>query len=99
MIYVSGRADLPGRPIQYATTDKFLEFVGVQSLDELPASDVLSAHQINEWIRNAARQESADDTSMGLADRTEVETAELVLGKSGQNGDDTPTEGENYESE
>ncbi len=79
MVVVSGRADAPGRPIQYATTDKFLEFIGVRSLDELPASDVLSAAQISEWIRNASMQESADDESMGLADKTETQQAELVV--------------------
>jgi segregation and condensation protein B len=68
MIYVVGRADLPGRPIQYGTTDNFLEFVGVKSLDELPASDVLSSRQIDEWLKNAMNPTSLSDTDMGLAD-------------------------------
>ena len=54
LIYVSGRADLPGRPIQYSTTQNFLDYAGVNSLDELPASDVLSPTQISEWIRRAS---------------------------------------------
>jgi len=37
LIYIVGRADLPGRPIQYGTTEAFLEFVGIKSLDELPS--------------------------------------------------------------
>ena len=67
MIYVVGRADLPGRPIQYGTTDNFLEFVGVKSLDELPASDVLSSRQIDEWLKNAMNPAPLGDTDMGLA--------------------------------
>lgn len=51
LIYISGRADLPGRPIQYATTQNFLDYAGINSLDELPASDVLTPGQIAEWIR------------------------------------------------
>ncbi len=39
LIYVVGRADLPGRPIQYGTTEAFLEFVGLKSIEDLPASD------------------------------------------------------------
>lgn len=31
-----GRADAPGRPILYGTTSKFLELVGLHSLEELP---------------------------------------------------------------
>jgi segregation and condensation protein B len=68
LIYVVGRADLPGRPIQYGTTDRFLEFVGVKSIDELPASDVLSSRQIDEWLNNAMNPAKLSDTDMGLSD-------------------------------
>jgi segregation and condensation protein B len=68
LIYVVGRADAPGRPIQYGTTDQFLEFVGIKSLDELPASDVLSSRQIDEWLKNSATSHTPNDTDMGLAD-------------------------------
>jgi segregation and condensation protein B len=67
LIAIVGRADLPGRPLQYGTTDKFLEFVGIKSLDELPASDVLSSRQIDEWLRTAANPTvSPSDRDMGL---------------------------------
>jgi segregation and condensation protein B len=66
LVYIVGRADLPGRPLQYGTTDKFLEFVGVKSLVELPASDVLSPRQIDEWIKNATNSTPPADAEMGL---------------------------------
>jgi segregation and condensation protein B len=66
LIYITGRADLPGRPLQYATTDAFLEFVGVKSLVELPASDVLSPRQIDEWLKNAMNPTTPGDAEMGL---------------------------------
>jgi segregation and condensation protein B len=68
LVYVVGRADLPGRPIQYGTTDKFLEFVGVKSLNELPASDVLSSRQIDEWLKTAMNPTQLSDTDVGLPD-------------------------------
>ena len=68
LIYIVGRADLPGRPLQYGTTDKFLEFAGMKSLDELPASDVLSSRQIDEWLQKASTAPTPTDTDMGLAD-------------------------------
>jgi segregation and condensation protein B len=67
LIYVVGRADTPGRPIQYGTTDQFLEFVGIKSLDELPASDVLSSRQIDEWLKTSDSAHRPTDTDMGLA--------------------------------
>jgi segregation and condensation protein B len=68
LIYIVGRADLPGRPLQYGTTDRFLEFAGMKSIDELPASDVLSSRQIDEWLKNATNAPTPTDADMGLPD-------------------------------
>jgi segregation and condensation protein B len=68
LICVVGRADLPGRPIQYGTTGDFLEFVGAKSLDELPASDVLSHRQIDQWLQTAMNGQHPSDREMGLSE-------------------------------
>ncbi len=36
-----GRLDAPGRPMLYATTDKFLRVFGLSSLEELPATEIM----------------------------------------------------------
>jgi segregation and condensation protein B len=36
VIRITGRADVPGRPLLYGTTEFFLEHFGLRSLDELP---------------------------------------------------------------
>ena len=66
LITVVGRAELPGRPIQYGTTDRFLELVGIKSIDELPASDVLSSRQIDEWLKGGPAGHTPNDADMGL---------------------------------
>ncbi len=66
LIYISGRADLPGRPIQFSTTQNFLDFIGVSSIEELPASDVLSPGQISEWIRRASSPSDIAEKDVGL---------------------------------
>ncbi len=66
LVSITGRADLPGRPIQYGTTDKFLDFTGLRTLGELPASDVLSPAQISEWITRATTPVTVGDAEMGL---------------------------------
>ncbi|MEM8550382.1 MAG: SMC-Scp complex subunit ScpB [Verrucomicrobiota bacterium] len=81
LLLVTGRADLPGRPIQYGTTDKFLEFIGVRSIEELPASDVLSPSQITEWFRQSTQQEDLTDKDVGLPEeprQQEIAIAEEV---------------------
>ena len=37
LVKVTGRADVPGRPLQYGTTQQFLERFGLASLQELPS--------------------------------------------------------------
>jgi len=41
LIRIAGRSRLPGRPLFFATTGKFLEHFGLRSLDELPAVEEL----------------------------------------------------------
>lgn len=65
-VQVVGRADLPGRPIQYGTTEAFLEFVGIRSIEELPASDVLSPGQLDEWLHEVSNQQEMTEKEMGL---------------------------------
>lgn len=36
LIRIAGRADLPGRPMLYETTEHFLEYFGIKSPDDLP---------------------------------------------------------------
>lgn len=66
LIHITGRADQPGRPIQYGTTERFLEFTGLRSIDELPASDVLSHRQLDDWLQQAMNPAELSDSAMGL---------------------------------
>lgn len=36
LIEISGRKDLPGHPSTYRITDKFLDYFGIESMDDLP---------------------------------------------------------------
>jgi segregation and condensation protein B len=87
LVYIVGRADLPGRPIQYGTTEAFLEFVGIKSLDELPSSDVLSPRQIDAWLQTANAPRAASDADMGL---DETEQNQLSLEQAAKDEAATP---------
>ena len=41
LIRIGGRADLPGRPLLYETTDLFFEHFGIRSIDDLPNASEL----------------------------------------------------------
>ncbi len=38
LVKVEGRAELPGRPLLYGTTEAFMEHFGIRSMDDLPNS-------------------------------------------------------------
>lgn len=76
LVAVTGRADLPGRPLQYGTTDKFLDFSGLRSLGELPASDVLSPAQISEWITRATAPVAVAESDLGLLSEEDAPSSE-----------------------
>lgn len=79
LIKITGRADLPGRPIQYGTTETFFGFVGVRTLDELPASDVLSTREIDEWLKRASDPQAVGDREIGLDTESGDESADLEM--------------------
>jgi segregation and condensation protein B len=46
LVKISGRAELPGRPLLYETTQFFLEHFGLRNLDELPNAEELRARYL-----------------------------------------------------
>lgn len=54
LVRIGGRAELPGRPLLYLTTDLFFEHFGINSIDELPNSSELRRVKLPE-----AKEESA----------------------------------------
>lgn len=67
LIRVKGHANLPGKPRLYVTTEKFLNFCGIHSLEDLPSSDILSAQQITEWVQEANAREKYSEQDLGLS--------------------------------
>ena len=41
LVKIGGRAEVPGRPLIYETTEFFLEHFGLRDLDELPNAEEL----------------------------------------------------------
>ncbi len=87
-VQVVGRADLPGRPIQYGTTEAFLEFVGIRSIEELPASDVLSPGQLDEWLHEVSNQQEMTEKEMGLPEGEKKQEAESTDDESSDEVED-----------
>ena len=46
LVKIAGRAEVPGRPLLYETTEFFLEHFGLRDLDELPNSEELKRREL-----------------------------------------------------
>ena len=62
LIESCGRLDAPGRPMIYATTEKFLRVFGINSLEDLPKTESLEDIAPNEAVDRAQLQIEETDT-------------------------------------
>ena len=51
-----GRSELPGRPILYETTNEFLDYFGLSSIEDLP--------KIDDILQNVEQEEQDDNTDL-----------------------------------
>ncbi len=73
LIEACGRLDAPGRPMLYATTDKFLRVFGLNSLAELPETEALGVAE-SALNQNAAIPLTIDDVAEENADEEGMES-------------------------
>ncbi len=63
LIRIGGRAELPGRPLLYETTDLFFDHFGIRSIDDLPNASELR----HKPLPTASPVEASFDTEQQLA--------------------------------
>ena len=63
LVKISGRAEIPGRPLLYETTEFFLDHFGLRNLDELPNVEELRTRHLPVAPRQAT-PESADQPEL-----------------------------------
>src|SRR4029079_6748715 len=61
LVKISGRAEIPGRPLLYETTQFFLEHFGLRNLDELPNAEELRKRYLPTAPQPAAVAVEAQD--------------------------------------
>ena len=63
LVKIGGRAEVPGRPLLYETTEFFLEHFGLRDLDELPNADELRHRELpTAAVKTPAIAEPAAET-------------------------------------
>jgi segregation and condensation protein B len=76
LVKISGRADLPGRPLLYATTEIFLEHFGITDIENLPNIGELRKVELPDGT-----EEKIEDTIPSPADDAETQLALSALEK------------------
>src|SRR5438270_12055450 len=63
LVKISGRADIPGRPLLYETTEFFLDHFGLRNLDELPNAEELRSRVLPRAQEEARMEDHASALS------------------------------------
>ncbi len=79
LVRIGGRADLPGRPMLYETTEQFLEHFGIKNLEDLPNASEL-------------RNVTLPTAEVGTAEVPAVESPALPSGSPTAEADAPPAE-------
>ena len=66
LVKIAGRAEIPGRPLLYETTQFFLDHFGLRNLDELPNVEELRTRHLPKAPQSAP--ESSTSTPAGGTD-------------------------------
>ncbi len=67
LMKIEGRADLPGRPLLYGTTEAFLDHFGVRSLDDMPNASELRRVKLPTAEEGSAAAEHPQEHQLSLA--------------------------------
>ena len=87
LVKIIGRAEVPGRPLLYATTEYFLQHFGLRNVDELPNADELRRVKLPQAEIPAEKKpaEAAADApvhSEAAPEGTHAATAEIAAEES-----------------
>ncbi len=75
LVLFAGKSDLPGKPMQYATTRKFLEIFGLRNLKELPTLSQID-ELLPEGIGDEEEKPKLADLTDGLSEKVGLSYSE-----------------------
>ena len=78
LVKIAGRAEIPGRPLLYATTQYFLDHFGLRNLDELPNAAELRHIPLPKATPEPSGSAPSDDSTPELPGVSEEITEESV---------------------
>lgn len=86
LVKIEGRSPAPGKPLLYATTDYFLEFFGLPSLEHLPP--LAEVDEIKEGLPKLKliKKTQTDDGEITFTDESDVPFNDLSTDKKNKEG-------------
>lgn len=108
LVRIGGRADLPGRPMLYETTEEFMEHFGVKDLDDLPNASELrivelptaeTEEETEAEAEATGTEEAPDSEAVEGPTQVEEETESAEPSDSDAGGEPVSIEGETEPAE
>ena len=82
LVRIAGRADLPGRPLLYETTDLFLDHFGIRSIDDLPNSSELRQVPLPEAESAESKDGQPVETQLAMPAISGVEDPSMLTARN-----------------
>ena len=112
LIVISGRNEkLPGHPLVYSTSRTFMDYFGINSVDDLPKlkeiipDEIIMPTQVNDNYEASEEMEQEEQVTI-IEEQTETEEKLLLVDEHGdliekdeEDDNDTPVEGEANDKE
>jgi segregation and condensation protein B len=86
LVKIAGRADVPGRPLLYCTTEYFLEHFGLKTTDDLPNANELKR------VNLPAAPKAAEENPEAAASPAEPPAPEAAAPEAATQADSEPAE-------
>lgn len=101
LIKIKGRKEVPGRPLLYGTTDAFLHYFGLKSLQGLPTLEEFRAQNLEnvEDENSDVIDDSEDNDSLSIEDKINAVKIPEEDTQISQDGDNKDEEDEHIQAE
>ena len=87
LVKIDGRADLPGRPLLYATTELFLEHFGITDIEDLPNIGELRQVKLPDGLEEE-KEENTENAEKQLALSAVEEPKAILAEEAPEEGDE-----------
>jgi segregation and condensation protein B len=76
LVHISGRSEGPGKPLLYSTSEKFMEYMGIRSMDDLPKLKDFKELEMENMVGESSDMLEITETLVQLSETSNLDLDE-----------------------